>query len=380
MTDTAVSAADYAHMARALQLARRGEFSAAPNPSVGCVLLDSQGNVVGEGWHRRAGEPHAEIHALAEAGGRARAGTAYVTLEPCSHHGRTPPCVDAVLAAGLQRVVVAAMDPNPRVAGGGLRKRETAGIDVTVGVLDRDARELNRGFFARMTRRTPWVTVKVGASIDGRTALASGESKWITSEVARVDAQRLRARASVVLPGIGTVLADDPSLTVRDPQLSMHGRQPLRVVFDTAGRINSECRLLNDGNQTLVFVAEGTASAGGTSTTQVLEQDKVHVRVESLPVKQGGLDVQAALARLAELECNEVLVEAGPRLAGAFVAGGHADEIVVYLAATILGGYSRPMFALPEPLQSLAARQSYAFHDVRQVGEDLRLTLRPKGN
>jgi diaminohydroxyphosphoribosylaminopyrimidine deaminase/5-amino-6-(5-phosphoribosylamino)uracil reductase len=266
---------------------------------------------------------------------------------------------------------VAATDPNPRVAGGGLRQLEAAGLLVTVGVLEREARELNRGFFARMSRGTPWVTVKVGASIDGRTALASGESKWITSEAARADVQRLRARASAVLTGIGTVLADDPSLIVRDPQLAMHGRQPLRVVFDTAGRINRECRLLNDGHQTLILAA---------STARAVDHDAAHVNVELLPVRQGRLDLQAALARLARLECNEVLVEAGPRLAGAFVAGGHVDEIVAYLAATILGDSSRPMFTLPEPLQSLAARQSYAFYDVRQVGADLRLALRPKGN
>jgi diaminohydroxyphosphoribosylaminopyrimidine deaminase / 5-amino-6-(5-phosphoribosylamino)uracil reductase len=389
MTDSSASSADYQHMARALRLARRGEFSTAPNPSVGCVLLDERGAVVGEGWHRRAGESHAEIHALAEAAGRARGGTAYVTLEPCAHQGRTPPCVDAVVGAGFKRIVIAAQDPNPRVAGEGLRRLEAAGIAVVVGVLEREARELNRGFLARMERGRPWVTVKVGASIDGRTALANGSSQWITTVAARKDVQRLRARASAILTGVGTVLADDPSLTVRDPQLAMFGRQPLRVVLDTNGRIPRSCRVMTDGQPTLVLAADNASAALQaslredareairTSAAIATGQARPCVAIESVPVRGDRLDLHAVLDRLAAHECNEVLVEAGPALAGAFVAGGHADEVVVYMAATILGDTGRAMFDLPEPLRSLDERQSFYFHDVRQAGADLRLTLRP---
>ncbi len=234
-------------MARALQLAARGLYSTAPNPAVGCIVLDPSGAIVGTGWHRRAGEPHAEVVALRAAGERARGGTAYVTLEPCAHHGRTPPCVDAVLGAGLRRVVVAMRDPNPRVAGAGVQQLLAAGVDVPVGLLEREARELNRGFVSRMERGRPWVTVKIGASLDGRTALADGSSKWITSAVARADVQKLRARASAVLTGIGTVLADDPALTVREPDLALCGRQPLRVIFDVRGQLPPEARVVNDG-------------------------------------------------------------------------------------------------------------------------------------
>jgi diaminohydroxyphosphoribosylaminopyrimidine deaminase/5-amino-6-(5-phosphoribosylamino)uracil reductase len=364
---------DFGYMAQALRLARRGEYSTAPNPSVGCVLLDPGGAVVGEGWHRRAGEPHAEILALAEAGDRARGGTAYVTLEPCSHQGRTPPCVDAVLRAEVRRVVAAMQDPNPLVAGAGLRKLEAAGIAVTVGVLEQEARELNRGFVSRMTKRRPWVTLKVAASIDGRTALASGESKWITGSPARQDVQRLRARASAILTGIGTVVADDPALTVRDPSLATLGRQPLRVVFDTSGKIQPSARLLQDGQPTLIFTSEAACAAMREAFCTPV------VGVEALPLRHQRLDLEAALRQLAQHECNEVLVEAGPMLAGAFVARGFVDEVVIYMAASVLGDTSRAMFELPVPLGALDERPVFAFHDVRNVGEDLRVTLRPKG-
>jgi diaminohydroxyphosphoribosylaminopyrimidine deaminase/5-amino-6-(5-phosphoribosylamino)uracil reductase len=361
-------------MARALRLARRGQYSTPPNPSVGCVLLDARGAVVGEGWHERTGEPHAEVVALRAAQGSARGGTAYVTLEPCSHHGRTPPCADALIDAGVRRVVVATSDPNPRVAGRGVELLEAAGVATSVGLLERESRELNRGFVARMTRGRPWVTVKMGASLDGRTALASGASRWITGEAARADVQRLRARASAILTGVDTVLADDPSLNVRDAGLDLRGRQPLRVVFDTHGRVPARARLLHDGQATLLF-------------TDATVMDEVLARCASvssaatvtpLPTLAGRLRLDAALQELAARECNEVLVEAGPRLAGAFVAAGLADEIVVYVAATILGDTSRAMFELPEPLRSLTERRVYAFHDVRKVGEDLRLALRPR--
>lgn len=370
----AFTANDHARMAHALQLAARGSHSTAPNPAVGCVLLDAAGQVVGEGWHRRAGEPHAEVLALRAAGDRARGGTAYVTLEPCSHYGRTPPCADTLVEAGLRRVVAAAQDPNPRVAGAGLRTLRDAGIETAVGLLEREALALNRGFVSRMARGRPWVTVKLGASADGRTALADGSSQWITSPAARGDVQRLRARASAILTGIGTVEADDPALTVRDPLLDLAGRDPLRVVFDSSGRLRAEARLVQDGKPTLVFAT----AQGVLALRDRLGMQHLNVSAESLADDATGrIDLAAALRRLAELECNDVLVEAGPRLAGSFVTHGLADEIVLYVAPTLLGDTARPSFALPQPLRALADRPQYSFYDVRQVGPDLRLTLRP---
>lgn len=368
------AAIDYAHMARALQLAARGTYSTAPNPAVGCMLLDATGAVVGEGWHHRAGQPHAEVSALQAAAVRARGGTAYVTLEPCSHHGRTPPCADALIQAGVRRVVAAMQDPNPRVAGDGLRKLETAGIVTAVGLLEREARELNRGFVARMTRGRPWVTVKLGSSADGRTALADGSSQWITSEPARADVQRLRARASAIVTGIGTALADDPALTVRDGALDLGGRVPLRVVLDSRGRLDPDLKLARDGLPTLVFSSETGARALG----RLAAARPATLQVEPMPVDSTGrIDLNATLQHLAALECNEVLVEAGPRLAGSFLAAGLADEIVLYVAPTILGETAQPSFVLPQPLRALSGRPRYSYHDVRRVGPDLRLTLRP---
>lgn len=374
MTTPGFTATDHAHMARALQLAARGVYSTAPNPAVGCVVLDDAGATIGEGWHRRAGQPHAEVLALHEAGRRARGGTAYVTLEPCSHHGRTPPCVDAVLAAGLRRVVVAMQDPNPRVAGAGLQQLRDAGVETSVGVLEGEARELNRGFVSRMERGRPWVTVKLGTSLDGRTALADGSSKWITSALARADVQKLRARASAVLTGIGTVLADDPALTVREPDLELMGRQPLRVIFDARGQLPPQSRVVNDGCETLLMTSQQGAGQ--------LQAHGVHAQtnlvIESLPVDAGGrLDPAVALQRLAERDCNEVLVEAGPRLAGSFIAAGLVDELIVYVAPTVLGDTARPAFLLPQPLRTLDERQHFVFHDLRRIGCDVRLTLRP---
>jgi diaminohydroxyphosphoribosylaminopyrimidine deaminase/5-amino-6-(5-phosphoribosylamino)uracil reductase len=341
-------------MAHALRLAGRGLYSTPPNPAVGCVILDAAGRVVGEGWHRRAGEAHAEPLALAAAGAAARGGTALVTLEPCSHHGRTPPCVEALVSAGIARVIAATTDPNPRVAGTGLQRLRDAGIDTAVGLCEVQARELNRGFFSRMERGRPWVTLKLGSSVDGRTALADGSSQWITSRAARADVQRLRARAAAIVTGVGTVLADDPALTVRDPALDLAGRVPLRVVLDSRGRTPATAKLLTDGKPTLVLSDATVAVDAG-----------------------GRVDLVAALQHLARLECNEVLVEAGPRLAGSFVAAGLADEVVLYVAPTVLGGDARPAFALPQPLATLVASPRFRFHDVRQVGPDLRLTLRP---
>jgi diaminohydroxyphosphoribosylaminopyrimidine deaminase/5-amino-6-(5-phosphoribosylamino)uracil reductase len=362
---------DRAWMARALELARRGLYSTPPNPAVGCVLV-RDGEAVGEGWHERAGEPHAEVMALRAAGERARGADAYVTLEPCSHQGRTGPCVDALLQAGVRRVVAAMRDPNPHVNGQGLERLERAGVTTVSGVLEDEARDINRGFIARMTRSRPWVTLKMASSLDGRAALADGRSQWITGEEARADVQRLRARASAIVTGIGTVLADDPRLTVRDPALELRGRRPLRVVLDAALRVPLDAQLLATDAPTLVITAaefvngrqaEALRSRGAT--------------VESIASSDGHLDLRVLMARLAALECGEVLVESGPTVAGAFVTADLVDELVLYCAPTLLGHTARASFELA-PLQSLDMKPGFDFRGVAPVGRDVRLTLRPR--
>jgi diaminohydroxyphosphoribosylaminopyrimidine deaminase/5-amino-6-(5-phosphoribosylamino)uracil reductase len=373
----AFTAADHAHMTRALQLAGRGVYSTPPNPAVGCVVLDAESAVAGEGWHVRAGEPHAEVLALRAADHRAKGGTAYVTLEPCNHHGRTPPCVDALVAAGVRSVVAAMIDPNPLTAGAGERRLREAGIDVRVGLLEAEARELNRGFVSRMTRGRPWVTLKLGASLDGRTALADGSSQWITGDAARADVQTLRARASAILTGIGTVLNDDPVLTVRDPQLDLRGRAPTRVVLDARGAMRPTARVVTDGHSTLIL----TSDAGAARLREQLgAKAGGPVVIDAAAVDgHGRIDLAAVMVVLAARDCNEVLVEAGPRLAGSFLAARLVDELVLYVAPSVLGDTARPLFALPEPLRSLDERYRFAFHDVQRVGDDVRLTLRPTG-
>jgi diaminohydroxyphosphoribosylaminopyrimidine deaminase/5-amino-6-(5-phosphoribosylamino)uracil reductase len=366
---TIFSQDDHHHMTRALELARRGLYSTPPNPSVGCVIA-RWGQAVGEGHHERAGELHAEVVALRDAGHAARGATAYVTLEPCSHHGRTPPCTDALVVAGVRRVVAAMRDPNPHVSGGGLERLASAGIETAHGLLETEALEMNRGFVRRMRSGRPWVTLKLGASLDGRTALADGTSKWITGEKARADVQRLRARASAILTGSGTVRADDPMLTVRDPDIEMRGRRPLRVVLDTELRTPPSAQVLCFAGSTLLLTrdtdspaAEPLRAAGAT--------------VESVACGPRGLDLDAVLNRLGALECNEVLVEAGPTLAGEFVRSGFVDEIVVYMAPVVLGPSARGLFNLPQ-LERMCDRCEFEWRDVQRVGDDLRLTLRPK--
>lgn len=367
------TADDHRHMARALELAARGLYSTPPNPSVGCVLVGPDGRtVVGEGFHARAGEPHAEVFALREAGASARGATAYVSLEPCAHFGRTPPCAEALVEAGVARVIAAMRDPNPRVNGGGLGRLAAAGIATAAGLLEAQARELNRGFAARMARARPWVTVKVGASLDGRTALANGVSRWITGDEARADVQRLRARASAIVTGIGTVLADDPALTVRDDRLETRGRRPLRVVLDSSLRLPPGSRLAATATaETLVLTSLDAAEDRAAALAGR------GVRVGRVARLQAGLDLAAVLAYLAGFECNEVLVEAGSALAGAFVAAGLVDELVVYAAPTLLGDAARPMLKLPL-LERMSGRPEFDWHDVRRVGRDLRLTMRPR--
>jgi diaminohydroxyphosphoribosylaminopyrimidine deaminase / 5-amino-6-(5-phosphoribosylamino)uracil reductase len=355
-------------MARALELARGGLYSAAPNPRVGCVIAAGE-TLLGEGFHARTGEAHAEVTALAAAGQRAHGATAYLGLEPCSHHGRTPPCARALIAAGVARVVAAIEDPNPRVSGQGFAALRAAGIEVSVGLMADEARALNAGFISRMSRQRPRVTIKLGASLDGRTAMASGESRWITGAAAREDVQRLRGESCAIVTGIGTVLADDPRLDLRLPEPLTRARQPLRIVLDSGLRISPDARILAPPGQALVCTAQADSAAAAALRAAGAE-------LVNLPPGPGGLDLAALLGVLAERECNELLVEAGPALAGAFVSAGLADRLVVYLAPVLLGAGARGMFALPG-LTRMAERLQWRFTDVHRVGDDLRITAEP---
>jgi diaminohydroxyphosphoribosylaminopyrimidine deaminase/5-amino-6-(5-phosphoribosylamino)uracil reductase len=357
------TAEDHAHMARALQLAERGLYTTMPNPRVGCVLV-KQGVVVGEGWHEYAGGPHAEIVALRAAGERARGATAYVTLEPCCHHGRTAPCSDALVAAGIARVVAAMEDPNPRVSAKGLRQLHSAGVEVASGLLAPQAERLNPGFVTRMRHGRPFVRCKLAMSLDGRTAMASGESQWITGAEAREDVQRLRARSSAIVTGIGTVLADDPSLTVRIPGAR---RQPLRVVLDPELRLSSEANLFRSEGEILVIAARDKPNV------EQLRAGGAEVIV--LPGAQGRIDLSATLSELARREVNELLVESGAVLAGAFMEAGLLDEIIVYMAPKLMGDGARGLFHLPG-LKTMADAVDLELQDVRAVGRDWRLAAR----
>lgn len=360
---------DHEHMARALRLAACGLCNTDPNPSVGCVVV-AAGQVVGEGWTQPSAGAHAERVALAAAGERARGATVYVSLEPCSHHGRNAPCSNALIEAGVGRVVCASEDPNPRVAGAGIRALRAAGIEVTVGVLETDARALNRGHFARMSRGRPWLRSKLAVSVDGRTALANGESRWITGAAARRDVHRWRARASAVMTGAGTLLADDPALTARVEEDAADVQQPLRVVIDSQLRTPAGAKMLQEPGRVLIFTTR--AEAGHR---HALEQ--AGGQIEAVAADAAGrCDLHEVLAKLAALEVNSVWVEAGPVLNGALLAAGLIDELIVYVAPQILGDTARGMFTL-EPLASLDERVRLSFEDVRRVGADLRLTLRP---
>ena len=375
MTDRP-AAVDRRHMARALRLAERGRYTTDPNPRVGCVIVRN-GEVVGEGWHRKAGEPHAERLALAAAADRARGATAYVTLEPCSHHGRTPPCAEALVEAEVGRVVVAMKDPNPLVAGQGITRLRDAGIDTEVGLLAADAEALNCGFLQRMRHRRPYVRCKLAMSLDGRTATASGESQWITGTAARRDVQRLRAGSSAILTGIETVLADDPSMNVRLAAADLPGveshdylRQPLRVVLDTRLRMLPRARMLTLPGETLIVCGEGAPA-----DTEA-ELRATGAEVLRLPQMGGRIDLQRLLAALAARAVNEVLVESGPTLAGAMLQLGLVDELIVYQAPHLMGHAARELVRLPG-LDRMADRLSFDYVDVRRVGADLRLSLCP---
>lgn len=356
---------DHQYMTRALRLAEQGRYTTHPNPWVGCVLVRN-GVVVGEGWHMRAGEPHAEAHALRVAGEQARGATAYVTLEPCAHQGRTPPCTEALRAAGVARVVVAARDADPRTAGKGLESLRAAGIEVAHGLLETEARRLNAGFFSRLERGRPQVTLKLAMSLDGRTALASGQSHWITGEAARQDVQYLRAASAAILTGSGTVLADDPRLTVRLPG---DWRQPARVVLDTRLRTPAEARILQAPGEVRIFTAVTDGAARAALET-------AGAQLETVPLAQGSLDLNAVLRRLAVLEYNNVLVEAGARLAGALLEARLVDELIIYMAPHLLGHRGRALAELPG-IALMNQRLPLAISEIRAVGEDWRITAQP---
>lgn len=360
------TAADFGFMARALRLARRGLYSAHPNPRVGCVLV-RDGAVVGDGWHQKTGGAHAEIAALEAAGTRAGGSTAYVTLEPCSHHGRTPPCADALIEAGVAAVVVSMQDPNPEVAGEGIGRLRQAGIEVRCGLMQADALRLNEGFVSRMSRGRPLVRIKIAASLDGRTAMASGESQWITGGDARRDVQRLRAACGAVMTGIATIVDDDPALNVRDAALDTGGAQPLRVVLDSRLKMPATARVLGLPGATVIFCVDD-------KDRRPLE--KAGARVIRVAAAAGRPDLPQVLRELAALEVNDVLVEAGPQLNGSLMSAGLVDELVIYQAPHIMGSETKGMAVTPDWL-GLEQRMPLTVTDLRKIGADLRITARP---
>ncbi len=357
------TAEDHFHMARALRLAERGLYTTTPNPRVGCVIV-KDGEVVGEGWHEKAGEPHAEVPALRAAGARAGGGTAYVSLEPCSHHGRTPPCANALIDAGIQRVVAAMRDPNPRVSGNGLELLTLAGVTVQVGLLEQEARELNIGFIARMTRGRPWLRLKTASSLDGKTALLDGASKWITGAAARADVQRWRARSCAILTGVGTVLADDPQMNVRGLGTP---RQPLKVIVDSSLATPPKARILAGG----ALIACAQADPERRTTLEAAGAE-----ILELPNAAGRVGLSALMLELARRGVNEVHAEAGATLNGALLEAGLVDEWLAYFAPLVLGHEARGLFNLPA-LADMAGRRGFDLLDATKVGPDLRLRLRP---
>jgi diaminohydroxyphosphoribosylaminopyrimidine deaminase / 5-amino-6-(5-phosphoribosylamino)uracil reductase len=357
------SADDHRYMARALELAERGLYTTTPNPRVGCVIV-RDGAVAGEGWHERAGEAHAEVNALAQAGQKARGATAYVSLEPCAHQGRTGPCTKALIGAGVARVVAALTDPNPRVSGKGLDELKQAGIRADAGLMDNEARDLNIGFVSRMTRARPWVRLKVAASLDGKTALTNGMSQWITGEAARRDGHHWRARACAVMTGGGTVHEDDPRLTVRDVATT---RQPLRVVVDSKLETPPTARIM-EGGGALVFAAR-------EDKARIAALKAKGAEVVVMPNSAGKVDLPGMFRELGRREINEVHVEAGFRLNGSLVREGCVDELLVYLAPALLGDKALGMFDLPE-LTDLAARRALEMRDLRQFENDIRVIAR----
>ena len=356
-----ITVQDRSHLARALDLAARGLYTTDPNPRVGCVIANAEG-VLGEGWHVRAGEAHAEVNALRSAGSQARGATVYLSLEPCSHTGRTPPCADALIAAGVARVVCCTRDPNPKVAGGGIKRLEQAGIAVQVGAFVDEARLLNVGYFSRHERGRPYVRLKLAMSLDGRTAPADGSRMWISGPESRADVQAWRARSSAVLTGAGTVRSDDPQLNVR-LNYGPWVRQPLRVVLDTMLTTSRAAKIFEHG-EALVFAAP-EAPLGSFKD----------LKVERIPRSEGGLDLDAVIQNLTAREVNELLVECGPTLAGAFVAGQLVDELVLYVAPKLLGDDALPLLRIKLGPHALPL---FDFRDTQRFGDDMRLILKLK--
>ncbi|MDI3324712.1 bifunctional diaminohydroxyphosphoribosylaminopyrimidine deaminase/5-amino-6-(5-phosphoribosylamino)uracil reductase RibD [Pontibacterium granulatum] len=368
------SMADRRWMARAIQLADQGRYTTQPNPRVGCVIV-RDGELMGEGYHVRAGEGHAEVNALRMAGDLACGATAYVTLEPCSHFGKTPPCAEALKSAGVARVVSAMVDPNPQVAGRGIRILQDAGIDASYGLLEAEAKLLNPGFIKRMEQGLPYVRVKTASSLDGRTAMQSGESQWITGAAARSDVQRLRAQSSVIVTGVDSILHDDSSLTVREHELHIENaaqaaeKQPLRVVMDSQLRMPLQAKILTQPGRTLIATLSDDAE-------KIAELEAAGAEVVRFDADNGRISIAALLRHLASAEqCNELLVETGATLAGAFIRAGVVDELVVYQAMTLLGSDARPMYELPYTQMAQQIRMQLL--DSRMLGDDLKLTLRP---
>jgi diaminohydroxyphosphoribosylaminopyrimidine deaminase/5-amino-6-(5-phosphoribosylamino)uracil reductase len=360
---------DCGHMARALRLADRGRYTAHPNPVVGCVLVKDD-EIVGEGWHKKDGHEHAEINALSSAGDNARGATAYVTLEPCSHHGKTPPCADALIEAGITKVVAALQDPNQEVAGCGLQKLADAGIDVQTGLMQSAAEKLNRGFLKRVTERRPFVRLKLACSLDGAIAMANGESQWITGPSARADVQRMRARSGAILTGIGTVLSDDPSLNVRATDIDTGGLQPIRVVLDSNLRMPLAAGMLALPGTTLL------CCTGELPDSQGLALQSANAEVMSFSAVDGRVDADEVLQELAVRGVNEVMVEAGPGLSGHLLARDLVDELVIYQAPHIMGSQTMGLVDTPS-WEALADRQSLTITDVRRIGGDTRITATP---
>ncbi len=368
---------DYQHMARALRLAQRGLYTADPNPRVGCVLVN-RGAVVGEGFHARTGEGHAEVIALQAAAAQAKGATAYITLEPCCHHGHTPPCTEALIAAGIVRAVIAMRDPNPQVSGQGVAVLQTHGIDVVEGVMAEQAAALNPGFISRMQHNRPWVRIKSAISLDGRTAMASGESQWISGETARHDVQLLRARSGAVFTGIGTALADDPGLNVRlsAEQLGIEGevRQPLRVVIDADLKLSPEAKLLQLPGESIIFTV---AHDDAQHTDKMESLQQAGAAVITAGDEQACIDLPLALRLLAERGVNELQVEAGSRLVGSLFSAGLVDELVIYLAPHLMGDAAQGLVHIPA-IDSMSKRVPLRWRDVRKIGDDLKIVAIPE--
>ena len=364
-------ASDCQHMARAIALARNGWYTTMPNPRVGCVIVDANGQVVGEGFHKRAGEPHAEVFALQSAGSRAKGATAFVTLEPCSHFGRTPPCAEALIKAGVAKVVVAVTDDNPKVCGQGLARLQAAGIEVKSGVLAAEARALNEGFLKRMSTGLPLVRAKLAMSLDGRTAMANGESQWITGPEARSEVQKLRAQSCAIMCGVGSILQDNSALTLRAAQLplpdaeSICQRQPLRVVLDTTLKTPVTAKVISGPGHCLIV----TTTNACPKKKQQLEQAGAEVMVVD------EINLHHVLTELGKRQCNEVLLETGAKLAGGMLNAGLIDELIMFMAPVLMGSDARPLVDLP--FKSMAEKQALTIHDIRAVGNDWKIIARP---